>query len=277
MDIGKSETVFWYSSFWPGAKLGTRVLRSSKQGERKTALKKAFRTPGNNSGKPNLAVMQEANEPYGLNGSPEPQRKVARQVGPIDAGIEVEPDTPTGECNLSRQLADRPCLTNRASLLTPHLGHHYESAAFEQAEATTSAAHLLMLASGAEQPVNISATQLDIPGRSHSPSVALATGNVCAANIPIREEVGRELSAPTDSLTSSSAYPTPGNFLLRLPVSSSILFARSACVLAEIRVGSPLKSVSVLTYHLCEPSCPAPNNVAHVYLAASAGPFQAIY
>ena len=198
-------------------------------------------------------------------------------MGPIDAGIEVEPDTPAGERNLSQQLADRPCPTNRASLLTPHLGHHYESAAFEQAEARTSAAPLLMLASGAEQPVNIWATQVDIPGRSHSPSEDLGTGGVCAANIPIHEEVGQELRAPADSATSSGAYPTPGKFLLRLPGFSSILFARSACVLAEIRVGSPPKSVSVLTHHLCEPSSPAPNNVANVYLAASAGPFQAIY
>jgi len=44
--------------------------------------------------------MQEADEPYGSDGSPELQWKVARQVGAIDAGIEVVPDTRDGEHNL---------------------------------------------------------------------------------------------------------------------------------------------------------------------------------
>jgi len=64
--------------------------------------------------------MQEADEPYGSDGSPEPQRKVARQVGAIDAGIEVERDTRDGEHNLSRQLADRPSPTNSPSPFTPN-------------------------------------------------------------------------------------------------------------------------------------------------------------
>jgi len=49
----------------PCANLGTCVLRSSRQGERDTDLKKASRTPANNSGKRNLAVMHVADEPYG--------------------------------------------------------------------------------------------------------------------------------------------------------------------------------------------------------------------
>ena len=68
-------------------------MRSSRQGEQETDLKKASRPPAINSGKRNLAVMQEADESYSLNGSPEPKRKVARQVRAIDASIEVEPDT----------------------------------------------------------------------------------------------------------------------------------------------------------------------------------------
>jgi len=45
--------------------------------------------------------MQEADEEHGSDGSVEPQKKVARQVGAIDAGIGVEPDTRDWEHNLS--------------------------------------------------------------------------------------------------------------------------------------------------------------------------------
>ena len=186
--------------------MGTRVLRSSSQGERETDLKKASQTPANYSGKRNLVVMQEGDEPYGLDGNPEPLRQVARQVGAIDAGIEVEPDTRDGEHNLSRQLADRPSPTNSPSLFTANPGHHHASATSELAEARRSAAPLLMLASGAEQPVNTLATQVDTPGRSHSLSDP-PTSDVCA-DIPTAEEVGRELSPPADSPTDSSAYAT---------------------------------------------------------------------
>ena len=90
-DVGESEPESsGTQASVPRANLGTRVMRSSRQGERETDLKKASRTPANNSGKRNLAVMQEADKPYGSEGSPGPQRKVARQVGAIDAGIEVE-------------------------------------------------------------------------------------------------------------------------------------------------------------------------------------------
>jgi len=247
-DIGESEAeCSGTQASVTRANLGTRVLRSSRQGEWETDLKKASRTPANNSGKRNLAVMQEADEPYGSDGSPGPQRKVARQVGTIDAGIEVEPDTRDGEHNLSWQLADRTRLTNSLFPFTPNPGHHHASAASEQAEARRSAAHLLMLASGAEQPVNTLAIQVDTPGRSHSPSEDPHTGNVCA-DIPTAEEVGRELSPPADSPTASSAYSTPGKFRLRLPGFSSILLARSAAVPAETGVGSRLKSVLVLAH-----------------------------
>jgi len=109
-------------------------------------------------------------------------------VGASDAGIEVEPDTRDGEHNLCRQLADRPSPTNSPSLFTPNPGHDHASVASELAEARRSAAHRLMPASGAEQPVNRLATQVDTPGRSNSPSVA-RSGDVCA-DIPTAEEVG---------------------------------------------------------------------------------------
>jgi len=47
----------------PRANLGTRALRSSRQEARETNLRKESWTPANNSGKRNVAVMQEANEP----------------------------------------------------------------------------------------------------------------------------------------------------------------------------------------------------------------------
>jgi len=191
--------------------------------------------------------MQEADERYSSDGSPRPQRKVARQVGAIDAAIEVELDTLYGEHNLSWQLADRTSPTNSPSPFTHNPSHHHESAASEQAEARRSAVHVLMLASGAEQPINTLATQVDTPGRSHSHAEDLHTGDVCA-DILTAEEVGRELTPPANSPTASSAYSTPGKFRLRLPGFSSILLARSATVPAETGVGSPLKSLSVLAH-----------------------------
>jgi len=191
--------------------------------------------------------MQEADEPYGLDGSPKPQRKVARQVGVIDASIEVEVDTGDGEHNLSLQLADRTSPTNSPSLFTPNPGDHHVSAASEQAEARRSAAHLFMQASEAEQPVNTLATQVDTPSRSHSPSEDPHTGDMCA-DIPTAEDVRRELSPPADSPTDLSTYSTSGKFRLQLPGFSSMLLARFGAVMAETGVGSPLKSVSVLAH-----------------------------
>jgi len=167
-------------------------------------------------------------------------------VGAIDVGIEVEPDTRDVEHNLSRQLADMPSPTKSPSSFTPNPGHHHASAASQLAEARRSAAHLLMLASGAEQPVNTLAAQVDMSGRSHSASDP-STGDICV-DIPTAEEVGQELSPPPDSLTDSSAYSTLGKFRLRLPGFSYILLARSAAVPVETGIGSLLNSVSLLAY-----------------------------
>jgi len=72
-DIGESEPESsGTQASVPRANLGTRVLRSSRQGEQETDLKKASWTLANNSAKCNLAVMQEADKPYGSEGSPEP-------------------------------------------------------------------------------------------------------------------------------------------------------------------------------------------------------------
>jgi len=48
----------------PCANLGPCVVSYCRQRGQATDLKKAPRTPANNSGKRNMAVMQEADEPY---------------------------------------------------------------------------------------------------------------------------------------------------------------------------------------------------------------------
>jgi len=229
----------------PCSNLGTRVLSSSRQRGQATELKKAPRTPANNSGKRNLVVMQEADEPNSSDKSPEPQRKVARQVGAMDAIIEVEPDTHDGELNLSPLPADMPRLPNSPPPLTPNPGH--VASPSEHGEARRSTEHLLMLASGGEQPVNTLATQVGTPSRIHSTSDP-ATSDV-SADIPAAGEAGRELSPAADSPTDPSAYTIPSKFWLRPPGFSSILLPRSTVVPpAETGVGSLLKPVSVLAY-----------------------------
>jgi len=248
-------------AYVPCANLDTRVLSCSRQRGQGTDLKKARRAQANNSGKCNLAVMQEVDEPHSSDESPEPQWKVARQVGAMDAGIEVEPHTLDGELNLSPLPADRPGAPNSPPPLTLNPGHASSHA--EHAEARRSAAHLLMLALGGKQPVNTLATQVGTPGRIHFPSDP-ATSDV-SVDITAAGEAGRELSPAADFPTAPSAYTTPGKFRLRLPVFSSILLARSTVVPpAETGVGSPLKSVSVLAHKLCQQGSPAPTNVANV-------------
>jgi len=225
--------------------LGTRVLSSSRHRGQATDLKKAPRTAANNSGKHNLAVIQEADELYSSDESLERQRKVARQVGAMDASIEVEQDTLDGKLNLSPLPADRPGLPNSPPPLTPNPGH--VASPSEHAEARSSAEHLLMLASGGEQPVNTLATQVGTSARIHSPRDP-ATSDV-SADIPAAGEAGRELSPAADSPTDPSAYSTPGQFQLQLPGFSSILLARSTVVRpSETGVESPLKSVSLLAH-----------------------------
>ena len=80
----------------PCAHLCTRSLTSGRQKGQETDLKKAPRVQANNSGKWNLEVTQEASEPSSSDESPEPPRKVAREVGVMDAGINVKPDTLDG-------------------------------------------------------------------------------------------------------------------------------------------------------------------------------------
>ena len=227
----------------PCANLGTRIFSSSRQSGQATDLTKAPQRPANNSGKHNLAVMQEADEPYSSDESPEPERKVVRQVGAMDAGIEVEPDTLDGGLKLSPLPADRPGPPNNRPRLTPNPGH--AASCSEHAEARRSAEHLLMLTSGYEQPVNQLVTQVGTPGSIHSPS-DLATSDVFA-DIPPAGEARRDISPAATSPNDPSAYTIPGKFGLRLPGFSSIMLARSTIVPpAETGIGSLLQSVSVL-------------------------------
>jgi len=229
----------------PCANLGTPVLSSSRQRGQATDLKQPPRTPANNSGKRNLAVMQAADERYSLDESPEPQRKVARQVGAMDAGIAVELDTLDSELNLSTLPADRSGPPNNPPPLTPNPDH--ASSPSEHAEARRSAENLLMLASRGEQPVNTLGTQVGTPGRIHSTSNP-ATSDV-SADIAAAEEAGPELSPAADSPTDPSAYSTPAKFRFRLAGFSSIVLARSTVVPpAQTGIGSLLKSVSVLAH-----------------------------
>jgi len=130
--------------------------------------------------------MTEADEPYSADESPEHQRKVARQVGAMDAGIEVEPDTLDGELNLSPLPGNRPGPPNCPPPLTPNPGH--ASSPSEHAEARRSAEHLLMLASGGEQLVNTLATQVVTPSRIHSPSDPATSDG--SGDIPAAGEAG---------------------------------------------------------------------------------------
>ena len=166
-------------------------------------------------------------------------------MGAIDASIQVEPDTRDGELNLNPLLADRPCRPNSPPSLTANPGDAESHS--EHAEARRSAEHLLMRASGGEQPVNTFATQVGTPGRIHSRSYP-ATSNV-SVDMPAAGEADREFSPAADSPTDPSAYTTPGKFQLPLAGFSSILLVWSTVVpQAQTGVGSPLKSVSVLAH-----------------------------
>jgi len=84
-------------------------------------------------------------------------------------------------------------------------------------------------------------------------------------DIPAAGEAGRELTLATEFLTDTSAFSTPGNFQLLLSGFASMQLARSTLVPpAETGVGSPLKSVSVMAYQLCQTSSPALTNVANI-------------
>jgi len=154
--------------------LGIFVLRSGRQIGRETDLKKVFRlstrTAVNSSGKRDLAAMAEADEPHSLADAADPPRKVTCGMPIIDSSIDGEPDRLHGEVNRSRQPTATPSPPNSSPPLAPNPSHDLAPAASEQLQLRTSAEDLLMLASGAQQPANTSATQVGTPSRSYFPS-----------------------------------------------------------------------------------------------------------
>ena len=198
----------------------------------------------NNDGKRNLAAMEEDDELYHSADSPEPQKKTARRLLAIDTGIEVQPDSLRGAFNPSRQPTDCPSPPNSPSTLAPNPSHDPAPAASEQDQVRTSAEHLLMLVSGAQQPADILVTQVGIPGGSPSPTNP-KIGDVLA-NV-LTEESGRESTLAINSPASPSGYSTPGKLRLQLSGFSPVL-AGSTSESAEMGDGSQLQSVSVLAF-----------------------------
>ena len=154
--------------------------------------------------------------------------------------------------------------------MAPNLSHDPASTGFEQLQVRASVDHLLMLAAGAQQPADTSATQVGTSSRSHSPSnprtndlvvnTAVADAYNASADMPIEDpdhallgmlvaEPGRESDPAANSAGSTSGYSTPGKLRLRLPgFSSAMLAAGSTALSAETEVGSPPQFVSVLAY-----------------------------
>ncbi|CAZ80620.1 unnamed protein product [Tuber melanosporum] len=231
----------------PSTDLGTRVLRSGGQIGRGTDRKKASRlrtqTAVNSSPKCNLAAITDADEPNSPADAAEPPRNVARRVTAINTSIESELDRVHGEVNPSRRPTTRP-ITPNSPPLASNPSHNLASDASEQVQVRASAEHLLMLASGTQQPADTSATQVSTPSRSHSPPDP-STSDVLVSMSAA--EAGRELSPAANSPASSSRYPTPEKLRLQLPgFSSATSAASSTAVSAETDVGSPLRFVSDL-------------------------------
>ena len=194
----------------PRTDMGIRALRSGRQIGRETDLKKVFRlstqTAVNSSGKCDLATMAEADEPKCPAEAAETPRKVARVVPIIDSSIEGEPDRLHGVVNWSWQPTATPSPPSSPPPLAPNLSHDLASAASEQLQLRTSAEHLLMLASGVQQPADRMATQVPTPSRGHSPS------NICAEDVLVdmaAPDAGRRLQPAASSPASSRGYFTP--------------------------------------------------------------------
>jgi len=196
----------------------------------------------NSSGKHDLAAMAKADEPKGPADAAEPPRKVARGMPIINSSIEGEPDRLNGEVNRSRQPTATHSPPSSPPPLAPNPSHELASAATELLQLRTSAEHLLMLASGAQQPADPSATQVGTPSRSHSPSKLCANDtlvDIAAA------DAGRKLGPTASSRASSSGYFTTRKLQLQLPgLSSAMLAAGPTPLSAETDLRSPLQFVS---------------------------------
>jgi len=203
----------------PPTNLGIRALGSGRQIERETDLRKVFRlstrTAVNSSSKRDLAAMAEADEPNGPADAAASPRKVA-------CGVPSPPNSPPP--------------------LAPNASHDLASPASEQLQLRISGEHLLMLASGAHQRADTSATQVGTPSRSHSPS------NLSADDALVDmagADAGRKLDPAASSRASSSGYLTPGKLRLQLPgLSSAMLAVGPTDLSAETDLRNPLRCFS---------------------------------
>ena len=160
----------------------------------------------------------------------------------IDSSIECEPDRLNGEVNQSRQPTATSCPPNSPPPLAPNPSHNLVSAASEQLQLRTSAEHLLILASGAQQPADTLVTQVGTLSIRHSPT------NRCADNAlvdMVAADAGWKLGPATSSQASSSGYFTLGKLQLQRPdLSSAMLAAGPTDLSAERDLRSPLRFVS---------------------------------
>ncbi|PUU80009.1 hypothetical protein B9Z19DRAFT_1063786 [Tuber borchii] len=156
----------------PPTDLRIRTLKSGRQIGRETVLKKASQLSSqmvvNSYGKSDLAVMTEDKEPNSSADTTEPSRNVACGEPVIDSSIEGKPDGLHGEINQSRQPTTRPCPPNTPPPLCSNPSDDLASTASEQRQVRTSAGHVLMLASGAQQPADTVVTLANPPSRCRS-------------------------------------------------------------------------------------------------------------
>jgi len=230
----------------PPTDLGIHALRSGRHIGRESDLKILFWlstwTAVNSSGKCDLAAMAEADELHGPVEARKPPREVASGVPILESSIESRPDRLHEEINQSRQPTATPSPPNSPPLLAPIPSHDLASAASAQLELRTSPEYLLMLASGAQQPVDTSVTQVRTPSRSHSPS------NLCTEDALVdmaTADAGRKLGPAGSSRATPSEYFTPGKLGVQVPGLSSALWAAGPTALsAETDLRSPFRFVS---------------------------------
>jgi len=158
----------------PPTDLGICAFRSGRQIGSEPDLKKLFRLSiqraVNSSSKRDLAARAKANEPNRPADATQPLKEVGRGVPIRASSIVGEPDLLYMEGNCTRQPTTTPSPQNSSPPLAPNLSHALASVATERLQVRTSAEHLLMEATSAQQRVDTLATQVGTPSRSHSPS-----------------------------------------------------------------------------------------------------------
>jgi len=178
-----------------------------------TDLKQVFllstRTAVNSHGNCDLEALPQGDKRNDPADAAEAPRMVARSLPIIDSSIEGEPDRLYREVNQSRQPTATPSPPNSPPPLAPNPSYHLASAASEQLQLRTSAEHLFMLASGAQQPADTLATQVGTPSRSHSLS------DLCTDHALVdmaAADAGQKLGPAASSRARSSGYFTLGKF-----------------------------------------------------------------